>query len=187
MKYCPQCKRQFEEAWLSFCSDDGTPLIQELTPPRDPNWDPRINEPRRETKVDDPREQRTQWLPRDPPMPGAWMPPDERPPMSSPVWQPPPPPPYQPGITRPSQSLALASMITAIVGLVFGFWCFGPLPGIAAVIMGLVALSQIKKTPDKVGGKPFAVAGIAIGAVTIVFYLLVFLWFLLGIGLGGLG
>ena len=185
MKYCPQCKRQFDEPWLSFCSDDGTPLLQELTPPRDPNWDPRIHEPRRETKVDDPSERRTQWLPRDPPTPGAWVPPDERPPMNSPVWQPPPPPPYQPTGTRPAQGLALASMITAIIGLVFGFWCFGPLPGIAAVVLGLVALSQIKKTPDKVGGKPFAVAGIIIGGITIVFYLLVFLWFLLGIGLGG--
>lgn len=185
MKYCPQCKRQFDEPWLSFCSDDGTPLIQELTPPRDPNWDPSIREPKRETKVDDPSEQRTQWLPRDQPLPGAWIAPDERPPINVPGWPPPPPPPYQPPNTRPAQSLALASMITAIVGLVFGFWCFGPLPGIAAVIMGVVALTQIKKTPDKVGGKPFAMAGIVIGAITIAFYLLMILWLLIGVGLGG--
>ena len=76
-------------------------------------------------------------------------------------------------------------MITAIIGLVFGFWCFGPLPGIAAVIMGVVALTQIKKTPDKVGGKPFAMAGIVIGAITIAFYLLMILWLLIGVGLGG--
>src|SRR5689334_15425402 len=165
MKYCPQCKRQFEEPWLSFCSDDGTPLIQELTPPRDPNWDPNIREPKRETKVEPPSEQETQWLPRQPPMPGGWIAPDEWPPMNPPVWQPPPPPPYAPIPVRPAQGLALASMITAIVGLVFGFWCFGPLPGIAAVIMGIIALQQIKKTPDRVGGKPFAVAGIAIGSI----------------------
>jgi len=187
MKYCPQCKRQFDEPWLSFCSDDGTPLIQELTPAKDPNWDPNIREPRRETKVDNPSEQETQWLPRQPPMPGGWIPPDERPSMNPPVWQPPPPPPYRPTNARPSQGLALASMITAIAGLVFGFWCFGPLPGIAAVIMGAMALSQIKKTPDKVGGKPFATAGIVIGAITMVFYLLVFLWFLFGVAFGGFG
>jgi hypothetical protein len=81
--------------------------------------------------------------------------------------------------------VALASMITAIAGLVF-WGCFGPLPGIAAVIMGIVALAQIKKTPEKVGGKPFAVAGIVIGAITLVFYLLIFLWFLLGAVGGGL-
>lgn len=78
-------------------------------------------------------------------------------------------------------------MITAIAGLVFGFWCFGPVPGIAAVIMGAMALSQMKKTPDKVGGKPFATAGIVIGAITIVFYLLVLLWFLFGAVFGSFG
>ena len=181
MKYCPQCKRQFDEPWLSFCSDDGTPLIQELTPPRDPNWDPSIREPKRETKVETPSEQETQWLPRQPPMPGAWIPPDERPSMNPPVWQPPPPPPYQSTIARPSQGLAVASMITAIAGLVFGFWCFGPVPGIAAVIMGLIAMSQIKKTPDKVGGRPFALAGVIIGGINISFYILLFLWFILSL------
>jgi len=180
MKYCPQCKRQFDEPWLSFCSDDGTPLIQELTPPRDPNWDPSIREPKRETKVDDPSEQKTQWLPRDAPLPGAWIAPDERPPINVPGYQPPPAiPPFRPTVTKPSQSVALASMITAIVGLMF-WGCFGPLPGIAAVVMGLVALSQIKKTPEKAGGKPYAITGIVIGTVTVVFYLLILLWVLFG-------
>ena len=65
--------------------------------------------------------------------------------------------------------------------------CFGPLPGIAALILGLVALSQIKKDPDKYGGKPFAIAGVAIGAVSILFYLILLLWVFLGIGLGAFG
>lgn len=150
----------------------------------DPNWDPSIREPRRETKVETPSEKETQWLPRQPPMPGGWIPPDERPSMNPPVWQPPPPPPYQPAFTRPSQALALASMITAIAGFVFGIWCFGPLPGIAAVIMGLIALLQIKNTPEKVGGKPYAMAGIIIGAINIAFYVLLLLWFLLGLRFG---
>ena len=176
MKYCPQCKRQFDEPWLSFCSDDGTPLIQELTPPKDPNWDPSIREPKRETKVDTPSEKETQWLPRQPPMPGGWIAPDERPPMNPPVWQPPPPPPYQTVYTQPSQALGVASMVTAIAGFVFGLWCFGPLPGIAALIMGLIALSQNKKSPEKVGGKQFARAGVIIGSIDIAFYLLFFIW-----------
>jgi hypothetical protein len=119
-------------------------------------------------------------------MPGGWIPPDERPSMNPPVpaWQPPPPPPYQPVNARPTQALALASMITAIAGIVFGMWCFGPLPGIAALIMGFIALSQIKKTPEKVGGKPFAMAGVIIGGITVVFYLLLFLWFLLALIFG---
>jgi hypothetical protein len=50
--------------------------------------------------------------------------------------------------------------------------------------MGFIALSQIKKTPEKVGGKPFAMAGVIIGGITVVFYLLLFLWFLLALIFG---
>ena len=179
MKYCPQCNRQFTEVWLSFCPDDGTPLVHELTPSRDPNWDPNI----RPSKVETPSEQETQWLPREPPMPGGWVAPDERPPMSPGAWTPPPPP-YRPPINKqPSQGLALASMITGIAGLLLG-GCLGPLPGIAAVIMGLVAQSQIKREPDKYGGKPFATAGVVIGGVSIAFYGLLLLFFILSRAFG---
>ena len=174
MKYCPQCKRQYSEAWLAFCADDGTPLIEQLSPPLDPNWNPKIREP----KVDTAAEQETQWLPRQPPMPGGWVAPDERPPMSPGPWQPPPPP-FRPN-QQPSQGLALASMITGIVGVVTG-GCFGPIPGIIALVLGLTALSQIKKTPDKVSGKPFATAGVIIGAISVAFYTLVILWFFLSL------
>jgi hypothetical protein len=50
--------------------------------------------------------------------------------------------------------------------------------------MGLLALSQIKKTPEKVGGKPFAIAGVVIGSITLLFYLVLFLWFLLALIFG---
>ena len=182
MKYCPLCKRRFDEAWLSFCSDDGTPLIQELTPPADPNWDPRIREPKVKTQDEEP----TQWLPREPPLPGGWIAPDERPPMSPGPWQPAPPPslasptsPFLPGRTQQSQGLAIASMVTGIAGFLMA-GCFGPLPGIVALILGLTALSQIKKSPEKYGGKPYATAGVIIGALSILFYAVIFLWFILG-------
>ena len=174
MKYCPQCQKRFDEPWLSFCSDDGTPLIQELTPPGDPNWDPQI----RETKVKTPDEQETQWLPRDPPTAGGWIAPDERPPMSPGPWQPPPPPSPYTSTKQPNQSLALASMITAIAGLLLA-GCFGPIPAVIAIVLGLIALSQIKKSPEKYGGKPFATAGVIIGGVIIAFYFLFFLWMIL--------
>jgi hypothetical protein len=180
MKYCPLCKRQFNEAWLSFCSDDGTPLIQELTPPADPNWNPKIREPKVETRDEEP----TQWLPRDPPAPGAWIAPDERPPMSPGPWTPPPPPvaPFRPRTQQPTQNLALASMITAIAGLVMA-GCFGPIPAIIALVLGLVALSQIKKSPDKYSGKPFATAGVIIGGITIMFYVFFLIWVILNAAL----
>jgi len=178
MKYCPQCKKEFNEPWLSFCSDDGTPLIQEPTPAADPNWNPNVREP----IVDTPSEQETQWLPRQPPIPGGWIAPDERPPMKPGPWQPPPPP-LVPRRTQPSQGLALASMITSIAGIVLG-GCLGPVPGIVGLVLGLIALSQIKKSPENVGGKPFATAGVIIGAMTVFFYIVLMIWFFLAMAFG---
>jgi len=176
MKYCPVCKKQFDQAWLSFCSDDGTPLIQELTPPADPNWDPRIREPKVKTQD----EQETQWLPREQPLPGGWIAPDERPPMSPGPWSPPPPPApaYVPFRTQKSQGLALASMITGILGI-FMFGCFFPLPGLVAFVLGLVSLSQIKKSPEKYSGKPYATAGVVMGGISILFMVAMLLWIIL--------
>ena len=111
-------------------------------------------------------------------MPGGWVAPDERPPMSPGPWQPPPPP-FSP-TKQPSQGLALASMIVGLLGI-FTAGCFGPIPGLIALILGWVALSQIKKSPDKFGGKPFATAGVIIGAISLAFYLLLLLWFLLSL------
>ena len=175
MKYCPQCNKRFTDTWLSFCSDDGTPLVQELTPPADPNWDPKIREP----QVKTPSEQETQWLP--PPVAGGWIAPDERPPMRPGAWTPPPPP-YRPP-QQPTQGLALASMIVAIIGLVMG-GCLGPIPGIVALALGLSALSQIKKSPELYGGKPYATAGVIIGAISLAFYALLMIWFVLALSFG---
>lgn len=152
-------------------------LIEELSPPVDPNWNPVIREP----KVDTRSEQETQWLPRQPPSPGGWVAPDERAPMT-PVWQPPPPP-LQP-IRKPNQGLAIASMVTGIIGLVLG--CFGPILSIAAVVMGIIALMQIKSSPETTGGKPLAIAGIVMGGLTIAFYALMFIWFIVGSAFGNL-
>lgn len=178
MKYCPQCNRQYTEPWLTFCSDDGSMLIEELSPPVDPNWDPVIRQP---TYKPPPSEQQTQWLPREDPSFGGWVAPDERPPMRPPMpaaWQQPPQPAWQPPppptAKQQSQGLAIAAMLTGILGLVFG--CFGPLPGVAAVVLGWLALSQIKRSPQTVGGKPLAIIGLVTGGLTIVFYGLFILW-----------
>jgi len=174
MKYCPQCNRQYSDAWITFCSEDGSLLREELSRPRDPNWDPQIREPQAPTRS----EQETQWLPRDPtPQGGGWIAPDERPPMTPPAWQPPPPP-LQP-IKQQNQGLAVASLITGILGLVFG--CFGPIPGVAAIILGAMALSQIKKSPLTTGGKPLAIVGIVTGGLTVLIYgALIIFWILAG-------
>ena len=60
-------------------------------------------------------------------------------------------------------------MVVGIIGLFAGF-CLGPIPGVAALILGLVALSQIKKAPDKNGGKVLAIVGVVTGSISILFY-----------------
>lgn len=77
-------------------------------------------------------------------------------------------------------------MITGILGLVFG--CFGPIPGIAAIILGAMALSQIKRSPETTGGKPLAIVGIVTGGLTVLVYsLLIVLWILGGVMNGVFG
>jgi hypothetical protein len=89
------------------------------------------------------------------------------------------PPPYYPGPYDPYQGyptgpqrtngLAVASFVTSIAGIVVGIplaaMCYvGVLIPIVGVVLGGVALGQIKQTNQY--GRGFAIAGIAIGATT---------------------
>ncbi len=84
-------------------------------------------------------------------------------------------------MTRPqvSQGMAVASMILGLIGLFSSFVCLGPIPGIIALILGLVTLSQMKRTPDKVGGKPFAIIGIVTGSISLAIFALFLLWIII--------
>jgi len=99
-----------------------------------------------------------------------------------PVWQPPPPP-LQP-LRKPSQGLAVASLVTGLLGLVLG--CFGPLPAMAAIVLGSMALVQMKKSPETAGGKPLAITGVVTGSIVTGFWALLLLWWLLAGVLGNL-
>ena len=48
--------------------------------------------------------------------------------------------------------------------------CLGPIPAIVAIILGAVALSQMKKDPEGVGGRQAALAGIITGGLTVIIY-----------------
>ena len=156
MKRCPTCNLTFQEEWLSFCTQDGTTLIDEavsadespptLVTPAQPDT-PAWNTPSAEL----------------PPSSPEWRPPRRE----EPEWQPPPPPAY---IQPQSKSLATASMVLGIVSVTVGWLCFGPIPGIASIILGGVALSQMKKTPERVGGKQMAWIGVITGSVTVLLY-----------------
>ena len=155
MKRCPTCNLTFEEDWLSFCTQDGTTLIDEAFS---------ANEPPPTTVAP---------AQRDPPVwntPSADLPPSSpewrRPVRAVPDWIPPPPPYVQPQ----SKNLATASMILGIISVTVGWLCMGPIPGVAAIILGAVTLSQIKKAPDRVGGKQMAWIGVVTGSLTVLIY-----------------
>ncbi|HWV48435.1 MAG TPA: DUF4190 domain-containing protein, partial [Microbacterium sp.] len=71
---------------------------------------------------------------------------------------------------RPNNGVAVAAMVCGIVGVVFGWATFfivlPVLVSIAAVILGHVALSQLKKTPA-VGGRGMAITGLVLGYIPI--------------------
>ena len=74
---------------------------------------------------------------------------------------------------RPAQktnSMAIASLVASLVG----FLCW--LGSIAGIVLGIVAINQIKQTRE--GGHGLAVAGIAIGAVSLIVGLV---WFVVAL------
>ena len=74
-----------------------------------------------------------------------------------PVW------PYAPtSQVRPQPGgLAITSLVLGILSLIL----FGPLAGIPAIILGIIALKRIRQRPAEVGGNGLAIAGIATGGV----------------------
>jgi hypothetical protein len=65
--------------------------------------------------------------------------------------------------------VATASLVFAILGSM----CLGPVGGIAAVVVGIIALVDIKQSQGKKSGTPAAAIGIAIGAVVTLAYIVV--------------
>ncbi|MCG5430768.1 DUF4190 domain-containing protein [Mycobacterium sp. MYCO198283] len=121
-------------------------------------------------------------------------PPDPYAPVDYPAYPPPPPPamppPVYPGAmpgypgayppypsagypaygSRGTNGQALASLITALVGVPL-CWLFG-IPSIVAIVLGVVGLAEIKKTGQD--GRGMAITGIVVGALTIVLSLIAF-------------
>ncbi len=160
MKRCPTCNQTFDEEWLSFCTQDGTTLMDDAAVPSEPPPTIEASSPPAEASSN---EQATWNLPSAGGSGGQLAEPQP----IQPVWQPPPPPSYaQP----PNKSLATAAMVIGIISVTVGWMCFGPIPGIAAIIMGAVALSQIKKNPERMGGKQFALVGVITGSLTVIIY-----------------
>ena len=57
----------------------------------------------------------------------------------------------------------------------------GPLFAIAAIVLGAVALSQIKNSPERVGGKQMAWTGVITGSLAVI-GIIIFYVFVLVVG-----
>jgi hypothetical protein len=93
------------------------------------------------------------------PPPGAGYPPPQGYPPPGQGYPPPPGAAYPQAVG--TNGMAIASLVCSLLGWLCGI---GPILGI---IFGILALNKIKQTGE--GGRGLAIAGIAIGAVLIVF------------------
>ncbi len=95
-----------------------------------------------------------------------------------PGWGGPPPRTIYPGSgpsapTTRVNGLAVASLVTGLF-----FWCC-EIPGIAAIVLGHIALEQIEKSGGMQRGRGMAIAGIVLGWVGIgIVGVLVLAWFI---------
>ncbi|GBE64311.1 hypothetical protein MFM001_07730 [Mycobacterium sp. MFM001] len=121
---------------------------------------------------------------------------DPHPPLNYPEYPylPPPPPPYPggpfgyggpPGYPygpAGTNGMAIGSLTTSIAGIFLGvpltFFCYlGLLIPLVGVVLGVVALNQIKHTHQQ--GRGLAIAGIAVGATTFALLVLAIIGLLL--------
>jgi hypothetical protein len=78
-----------------------------------------------------------------------------------------------------TNGFALTGFILGIVSGPLSVFCccVGPLCSILGIIFSLIGLSQINRRPDLYGGKSFAVAGLVIAILALVFYIVMIMIF----------
>lgn len=169
MRRCPKCNQQFTDEWLTFCTQDGTTLVDAEVSTAEPP--PTLVRPMPPSVS--PTEQPTLDMPgRYSPPPVEYIPP---PPIQS-GWMPPPAYP-----AKPQQTLAVTSLVLGIASVTLGLCCyFGILTAPISLVLGIVSLVQIKNDPVKNGGKGFAIGGIVTSGLYFGILLLIILFYGLG-------
>jgi hypothetical protein len=190
MKRCPRCNQEFTDEWLTFCTQDGTSLVDVPVSPNDPP--PTVFQPPPMPPSVSPTEQPTLDMPGRfvPPPPPQYAPPSSsvqsgwgQPPVRS-GWAAPPPPPYP---VAQQTGLAVTSMVLGIFSVTLGFCCyFGVLTAPVALGLGIAALVQIKNNPNRYGGKGMAISGVVLGALYFVLIVAIMMLYGLGMLMGGL-
>jgi hypothetical protein len=173
MKQCPRCNRLYTEDDLNFCLDDGE-LLQ-FASDEQPTRPLYSNDPPPTVVLDPPRATDPIGWQAGQPI-GQW----QGQAGASPQTQ------YQsyPMAIRQNQTLAILSLCLGAGSLVVGWCCSnGLLLAPAGIVLGIIALTQIKRDPQAYGGKGLAFGGIAAGSAFLAIYLL----FVLIYGLAAIG
>ncbi len=184
MKRCPSCERTYTDDALSFCPNDGTPLVTDTPSSFDPQATIMATPPKVSGPFDQPSGG-TDWPSQPPPSVNDWSTPQPPAQQSgwgggTPApgsytpgsqmtggqgWQAPPPPPF-PGAAQKQQGLAIGSLVCGILSVIC---CLGFLTGIPAVILGVMAMNKEKADPATYGGRGLALAGVITGGIGILF------------------
>ena len=70
--------------------------------------------------------------------------------------------------------MAVASLVTGIFSITIGLCCYlGVISSPVAIGLGIYSLNQVKNSPDKFTGRPFAIAGIVMGTLYFFFIALI--------------
>lgn len=70
---------------------------------------------------------------------------------------------------------AITALVLGIVSLCIPY--IGLVTGIIAIIFGVLAMKEVDRDPHRVKGKGMAIAGLVLGAVALLLYLIVILFF----------
>ncbi|MBX3299052.1 MAG: DUF4190 domain-containing protein [Acidobacteria bacterium] len=161
MKNCPKCNRTYSDPDLNFCLEDGELL---MTMSSDPFQRPYADDPPPTVIMDQARITN----------PVSWSN-QAQPPMQ---WQ---PQQLASVPSSPNQTLGIVSLILGVSSVTVGWCCWiGVLLGPAAIVTGVIGLSQIKNDPRTYGGKGLAIAGIIAGILYLILAALLFIVSMLG-------
>lgn len=185
MKRCPTCNRTFLDEQLSYCTDDGTPLVDQaqsssfdpqatiLSPTPPSTRDIGDSQPTRPFRADDmqggwPQQQQPHAWSQTSSPPAPVQPSWNTPSTPPAAWTPPPPPSGQFAVKKSQQNpVAIASLAVGVFSLTIGLCCYlGMGAGPIAIVLGVVAMAQMKNSPTQSAGKGMAIAGIATGAAS---------------------
>ena len=180
MKRCPACNQTYTDDALRFCTNDGATLAS-LAPSSSDLAETIFAPPPSVTEE-----------PQLPPSlhhsesPGWNTPPTYAPPQPWQApggWQQPAPQGITPALAQTkaqTHPLAIISLIAGVLSVTFGLFCGGPIFGIAAIALGLIAFVQIKGNPGRYSGKGLAIGGIIIGSLWAVIFVLMMLIGIIG-------